>query len=117
MRISNWRSDVCSSDLLLIHRAAANAGHGLPDPQEAAIAKCFANEITRAVTADAMQLMGGYGYAREYGMARKLRDSYGWGIAGGAIAIQKVNTASGLFGRAFSQRGGGPADARPPPRP
>src|SRR3546814_9972824 len=43
---------------LLIHRAAANAGHGLPDPQEAAIAKCFANEITRAVTADAMQLMG-----------------------------------------------------------
>lgn len=90
---------------LLIHRAAANAGHGLPDPQEAAIAKCFANEMTRSVTADAMQMMGGYGYAREYGMEQKLRDSFGWGIAGGAIDIQKVNIAGGLVGRRFSQRG------------
>src|SRR3546814_11611910 len=80
---------------LLIHRAAANAGHGLPDPQEATIAKCFANEITRAVTADAMQLMGGYGYAREYGMAQKLRDSYGWGIAGGAIDLPTIGSTSG----------------------
>jgi len=90
---------------LLIHRAAANAGHGLPDPQEASIAKCFANEMTRSVTADALQLMGGYGYAREYGMEQKFRDSYGWGIAGGAIDIQKVNIAGGLVGRRFSQRG------------
>jgi alkylation response protein AidB-like acyl-CoA dehydrogenase len=90
---------------LLIHRAAANAGHGLPDPQEASIAKCFANEMTRSVTADALQLMGGYGYAKEYGMEQKFRDSYGWGIAGGAIDIQKVNIAGALVGRRFSQRG------------
>lgn len=90
---------------LLIHRAAANAGHGLPDPQEASIAKCFANEMTRSVTTDALQLMGGYGYAKEYGMERKFRDAYGWGIAGGAIDIQKVNIAGGLVGRRFSQRG------------
>lgn len=90
---------------LLIHRAAANAGHGLPDPQEASIAKCFANEMTRSVTADALQLMGGYGYASEYGMERRFRDSYGWGIAGGAIDIQKINIAGGLVGRRFSQRG------------
>jgi butyryl-CoA dehydrogenase len=90
---------------LLIHRAAANAGHGLPDPQEASIAKCFANEMTRSVTADALQLMGGYGYAREYGIEQKFRDSFGWGIAGGAIDIQKVNIAGGLIGRRFSQRG------------
>ena len=90
---------------LLIHRAAAQAGHGLPDPQQAAIAKCFANEMTRTVCADALQLMGGYGYAREYGVEQKLRDSYGWGIAGGAIDIQKINIAAGLVGRRFSQRG------------
>jgi alkylation response protein AidB-like acyl-CoA dehydrogenase len=89
---------------LLIHRAAVNAGHGLPDPQEASIAKCFANEMTRAVCADALQLMGGYGYAQEYGMEQKFRDSYGWGIAGGAIDIQKINIAGGLVGRRFSQR-------------
>jgi alkylation response protein AidB-like acyl-CoA dehydrogenase len=89
---------------LLIHRAASNAGYGLPDPQEASIAKCFANEMTRTVCADALQLMGGYGYSREYGIEQKFRDSYGWGIAGGAIDIQKVNIAGALVGRRFSQR-------------
>jgi butyryl-CoA dehydrogenase len=51
-----------------------------------------------------MQLMGGYGYAAEYGMERRLRDGFGWGIAGGTIDIQKVNIAAGLAGRRFNQR-------------
>jgi alkylation response protein AidB-like acyl-CoA dehydrogenase len=89
---------------LLIHRAAANAGTDLPNIREASIAKCYANEITRDVTATALQLMGGYGYAKEYGMERRLRDSFGWGIAGGAIDIQKVNIAAELVGRRFDQR-------------
>lgn len=89
---------------LLIHRAAANADQGLPNAREASIAKCYANEITREVTATALQLMGGYGYAKEYGMERRLRDSFGWGIAGGAIDIQKVNIAAELVGRRFDQR-------------
>lgn len=89
---------------LLIHRAAANADNGLPNAREASIAKCYANEITREVTATALQLMGGYGYAKEYGMERRLRDSFGWGIAGGAIDIQKVNIAAELVGRRFDQR-------------
>ena len=89
---------------LLIHRAAANAEQGLPNAREASIAKCYANEITREVTATALQLMGGYGYAKEYGMERRLRDSFGWGIAGGAIDIQKVNIAAELVGRRFDQR-------------
>jgi butyryl-CoA dehydrogenase len=89
---------------LLIHRAAANADEGLPNAREASIAKCYANEITREVTATALQLMGGYGYAKEYGMERRLRDSFGWGIAGGAIDIQKVNIAAELVGRRFDQR-------------
>ncbi|WP_230533886.1 acyl-CoA dehydrogenase family protein [Microvirga roseola] len=89
---------------LMIHRAAANAGTGLPNVREASMAKCYANEITREVTATALQLMGGYGYAKEYGMERRLRDSFGWGIAGGAIDIQKVNIAAELVGRRFDQR-------------
>jgi Acyl-CoA dehydrogenases len=90
---------------LLIHRAAAQVETGTPDLMQTSMAKCFANEITREVTATAMQLMGGYGYAKEYGMERRLRDSYGWGIAGGAIDIQKVNIAAQLVGRRFNQRG------------
>lgn len=89
---------------LLIHRAAANSAAGLPSILESSIAKCFANEIAREVAGNAVQLMGGYGYSREYPMERRLRDAWGWGIAGGAIDIQKTNIASAIVGRRFDQR-------------
>jgi len=89
---------------LLIWRAASNAQAGLPDMLESSIAKCFANEISREVCGHAVQLMGGYGYSREFPMERRMRDAWGWGIAGGAIDIQKVNIASALVGRRFDQR-------------
>jgi alkylation response protein AidB-like acyl-CoA dehydrogenase len=89
---------------LLIHRAAANSAAGLPSILESSIAKCFANEIAREVCGNAVQLMGGYGYSREYPMERRLRDAWGWGIAGGAIDIQKTNIASAMVGRRFDQR-------------
>lgn len=89
---------------LLIHRAASNAQDGLPSIADSSIAKCFANEIAREVTGHAVQLMGAYGYSREFPMERRLRDAWGWGIAGGAVDIQKVNIASALVGRRFDQR-------------
>lgn len=90
---------------LLLYRAVVNAEAGLPSVGESSIAKCFANEITREVTGKAMQLMGGYGYSRDYPVEQKMRDAWGWGIAGGAIDIQKVNITSALVGRRFNQRG------------
>ena len=90
---------------LLIYRAATNAQQGMPSAVESSIAKCFANEIAREVTGNAVQLMGGYGYSREYPMERRFRDAWGWGIAGGAIDIQKTNIAAGMAGRRFNQRG------------
>jgi len=89
---------------LLIHRAACNAERGLPSIIESSVAKCFANEIAREVCGNAVQLMGAYGYSREYPMERRLRDAWGWGIAGGAVDIQKVNIASAMVGRRFDQR-------------
>ncbi|MEM9303108.1 MAG: acyl-CoA dehydrogenase family protein [Pseudomonadota bacterium] len=89
---------------LLIHRAASNAESGLPSILDSSVGKCFANEIARTVTGHALQLMGGYGYSKEYPMERRMRDAWGWGIAGGAIDIQKVNIASAMVGRRFSQR-------------
>lgn len=89
---------------LLIWRAAVNAQNGLPGVLDSSVAKCFANEIAREVCGDAVQLMGGYGYSREYPMERRLRDAWGWGIAGGAIDIQKINIASAMVGRRFDQR-------------
>lgn len=89
---------------LLIHRVACNSELGLPSILDSSVAKCFANEIAREVTGSAVQLMGAYGYSREFPMERRMRDAWGWGIAGGAIDIQKVNIASAMIGRRFDQR-------------
>jgi len=92
---------------LLIYRAAANAAHaedGLPSIYESSTAKCFANEIVRSVTSNGMQVMGGYGYHKDYGMEQRVRDAFAWGIAGGTTDVQKTNIAAAIVGRRFDQR-------------
>ena len=92
---------------LLIYRAAANAEHnadGLPSVYESSTAKCFANEIVRSVTANGLQVMGGYGYHKEYGMEQRVRDGFAWSIAGGTTDVQKTNIAAAIVGRRFDQR-------------
>ena len=89
---------------LLLYRAVVNAGKKLPSIGESSIAKCFANEMCREVTGKAMQLMGGYGYSKDYPVEQKFRDAWGWGIAGGTIDIQKINIASSLTNQRFNQR-------------
>lgn len=92
---------------LLIYRAAANAAHtadGLPSAYESSLAKCFANEMVRSVTANGMQLMGGYGYHKDYGMEQRVRDGFAWGIAGGTTDVQRTNIAAAMLGRRFDQR-------------
>ena len=92
------------SSRLLLYRAVVNADTDLPSIVDSSIAKCYANEIAREVTGKAVQLMGGYGYSSEYPLEQKMRDAWGWGIAGGAIDIQKTNITSALVGRRFNQR-------------
>jgi len=89
---------------LLLYRAVINAESGLPSIAESSVAKCFANETAREVTGKCVQLMGGYGYSKEYPLEQKMRDAWGWGIAGGAIDSQKVNITAALVGRRFNQR-------------
>lgn len=89
---------------LLLYRAVVNAASHLPSVAESSIAKCFANEMARNVTGKAMQLMGGYGYSKDFPLEQKMRDAWGWGIAGGSIDIQKVNIAAALVGKRFNQR-------------
>jgi len=89
---------------LLLYRAVSNAQRGLPSVLESSMAKCFANEMVREVAGAAMQLMGGYGYSKQFDIERRLRDAWGWGIAGGTIDVQKLNIAAALAGRRFDQR-------------
>ena len=89
---------------LLLYRAVSNAEQSLPTIADSSIAKCYANEIARDVTSAAVQLMGGYGFSKSYPMEQKMRDAWGWGIAGGSIDIQKINIAAALVGKRFNQR-------------
>lgn len=106
MRIAEMAMQV-EAARLLIYRAAANAEYnadGLPSVYESSTAKCFANEIVRSVTANGMQVMGGYGYHKDYGMEQRVRDGFAWGIAGGTTDVQKTNIAAAIVGRRFDQR-------------
>lgn len=89
---------------LLIWRAAAGAGRGAPAPLEASLAKCYANEMAKHVSDVAIQLHGGYGYSKEYGIERYHRDAHGWALGGGTPSIQRIRIVSEYLGRSFNQR-------------
>lgn len=103
LKIAEMKMKLDASRLLL-YRAVCNAGDGFPDSGEASIAKCYANEIVRDVCITSMQLMGGYGYSCEYPMEQRVRESFGWGLAGGTMDIQKTNIAAAVMGRRYDQR-------------
>ena len=89
---------------LLIYRAAVSASKDLPSVFESSVAKCFSNEMVREVAANGLQIMGGYGYSKEYRMEQRVRDSFAWGIAGDTTDVQKTNIAAAMVGRRFNQR-------------
>ncbi len=89
---------------LLLERAAAGAGRGMPDALQVSLAKCTCNEMAKRVTDLAMQLHGGNGYTEEYGLERLHRDAHGWAIAGGTPTMQRIRIVSEMLGRKFDQR-------------
>ncbi len=63
---------------------------------EASIAKIFAADAAMRVTTNAVQLLGGYGYTREFPVERWFRDAKLFAIGGGTTQIQKMIVARGL---------------------
>ena len=57
-------------------------------PDGAAMAKLWASDATRAID-DLLQMFGGYGYMREYPIARMLTDIRGNRIYGGSSEVMK----------------------------
>ena len=60
------------------------------------MAKLFAAETAMKVTTDAVQLLGGYGYVKEYPVERMMRDAKITQIYEGTSQVQKVIIASTL---------------------
>ena len=62
-----------------------------------AIAKCFASEVAMKVTTDAVQILGGYGYMRDYPVERMMRDAKVTQIYEGPNQIQRLWIAHQLI--------------------
>jgi alkylation response protein AidB-like acyl-CoA dehydrogenase len=74
-----------------VYDVATKIDAGLEDDlaRESAMAKMRCTEIAKNTTLEAMQMMGGYGYAREYGMEGQVRRALAPPIYGGTNEIQR----------------------------
>jgi alkylation response protein AidB-like acyl-CoA dehydrogenase len=82
----------------LVYAAAAKADRGDPDLTFAsAAAKCFASDTAMRVTTDAVQLLGGYGYIKDFPLERMMRDSKITQIYEGTNQILRVIMARQLI--------------------
>jgi alkylation response protein AidB-like acyl-CoA dehydrogenase len=63
----------------------------------ASIAKCFASDVAMKVTTDAVQVLGGYGYTREYPVEKMMRDAKAMQIVEGTNQIQRHQIAKSLI--------------------
>ena len=81
----------------LVYQAAAKADRNDPDLTfTAAAAKCFASYTAMRVTTDAVQLLGGYGYIKDFPLERMMRDSKITQIYEGTNQILRVVIARQL---------------------
>ena len=74
----------------LVYYAAWKKDQGMPVIKEAAMAKLFSSEMAMRVTTDAIQLLGGYGYIKEYDVERHFRDAKILEIGEGTSEIQRI---------------------------
>lgn len=83
---------------LLVWRAARLADQGKPCAYESSLAKAFAADMAMKVTTDAVQVLGGYGYIREFPVEKWMRDAKIMQIYEGTSQIQRL-----IIGRALAE--------------
>ncbi len=82
----------------LTYAAAAKSERGDDDlTYYGAAAKCFASDVAMKVTTDAVQLLGGYGYTRDYPVERMMRDAKITQIYEGTNQVQRMVMARAVL--------------------
>jgi alkylation response protein AidB-like acyl-CoA dehydrogenase len=84
---------------LLVYRAAWRKQQGLSHTAEGAKAKLYASEMARRQTAEAIQVLGGYGYTKEFPLERFYRDAKVTEIYEGTSEIQRIVIARSILGK------------------
>jgi alkylation response protein AidB-like acyl-CoA dehydrogenase len=83
---------------LLTYRAAWLKEQGRPHTEAGAKAKLYASEVARRQTAEAIQVLGGYGYTKEFPVERYYRDAKVTEIYEGTSEIQRLVIARSILG-------------------
>jgi len=83
---------------LLVYRAAWLKERGEPHTEAGAKAKLFASEMARRQTGEAIQILGGYGYTKEFPVERYYRDAKITEIYEGTSEIQRLVIARSILG-------------------
>ena len=83
---------------LLVYRAAWLKENGAPHTEAGAKAKLFASEMARRQTGEAIQILGGYGYTKEFPVERYYRDAKVTEIYEGTSEIQRLVIAREILG-------------------
>ena len=95
--LADMATQVEAAESLML-QAAYLRQEGIPCARQSAMAKLFAGDMAMKVTGDAVQLMGGYGYMREYPAERHMRDAKICQIYEGTQQIQRVVIARAQVG-------------------
>ncbi|HIU64997.1 MAG TPA: acyl-CoA dehydrogenase family protein [Candidatus Avacidaminococcus intestinavium] len=82
---------------LLVLKACWMRDQGVNFTKEAAMSKCYAADIAMQVTTDAVQIMGGYGYSKEYPAEKMMRDAKIMQIYEGTNQIQRLVIANKIL--------------------
>ena len=90
------RTEACRA---LVYEAAVLADRGIHPPVLSATAKAYVTDCTMQTTLDAVQVLGGYGYMKEYPLEKLVRDAKIFQIFGGTNQIQRKNIVSALAGK------------------
>src|SRR5579863_4501413 len=83
---------------LLVYEAAYKLDNGQSAGMHASMAKCFATDMAMEVTTNAVQVLGGAGYVRDYPVERYMRDVKVAQIFEGTNQIQRIVIARALLG-------------------
>ena len=82
----------------LVYKAVAQVDAGVKGAEHlAAMAKSYASDVAMKVTTDAVQVLGGYGYMKDYPVERMMRDAKMTQVQAGSNQIQRLTVAQHLF--------------------
>jgi alkylation response protein AidB-like acyl-CoA dehydrogenase len=100
-QIAEMATDIEAARLLMLN-AARLYDAGLPIKKQAAMAKYYAAEASLRVCDKAIEILGGYGYLRDFPVERFYRDAKMYQIGEGTSQIQRIIIAREILGSAIA---------------